>query len=424
MGYRMWDIAAAALRLLPISHIPHPIRATDCGDLVGILGYANAPKENVMRVSCLQENLAHGLSLVSRAVSTRSALPVLGNILLAAENGRLKLAATNLEIGITCWIGAQVEEEGAVTVPARTLVDLVNSLPAEPVGLALTVRTQTLNLRCARTQANIRHRRAGVPDHALGRDAGDDDPDGSADSGGDRPDRVRRGDRGHPPDPDGVHARFQGQQVSLAAADGYRCRCARRLAEPIEQPLTMIIPARALNELLRVSGEGEEGEAVTIKLPAGRNQVLFHLGTVDLVSQLIEGNYPDYGQIIPKSHTTRTVMSVAEFRKACKTSDIFARESAHTARLKIAPGSELSPGHLTIIASSAETGDNVAELDANVEGQPVEIAFNVRYLLEALNAIDTGQVALETSGPNSPGRLVPVGRDDFQHVVMPMHIGR
>jgi DNA polymerase-3 subunit beta len=380
-----------------------------------------------MRVSCLQENLAHGLSLVSRAVSTRSALPVLANILLSAENGRLRLAATNLEIGITCWIGAQVEEEGAITVPARTLVDLVNSLPAEPVELALTVRTQTLNLRCARTQANIK-----------GIDAQEFPIMPSAETPGttilmdsaELREAIAQtvfaaATEDTRPILTGVHARFQGQQVSLAAADGYRLSVRNaRLAEPIEQPLTMIIPARALNELLRVSGEGEEGEAVTIKLPAGRNQVLFHLGTVDLVSQLIEGNYPDYGQIIPKSHTTRTVMSVAEFRKACKTSDIFARESAHTARLKIAPGSELSPGHLTIIASSAETGDNVAELDANVEGQPVEIAFNVRYLMEVLNVLDAGQVALETSTANSPGRLVPIGRDDFQHIVMPMHLGR
>ena len=109
-----------------------------------------------MKVSCLQENLAKGLSVVSRAVAARSTLPVLGNILMATDNGRLKLSATNLELGITCWIGAKIEEEGATTVPAKTLVDLVNTLPQDKVELDLTLRTQTLNLSCGRTQAHIK----------------------------------------------------------------------------------------------------------------------------------------------------------------------------------------------------------------------------------------------------------------------------
>ena len=145
---------------------------------------------------------------------------------------------------------------------------------------------------------------------------------------------------------------------------------------------------------------------------------------MELVSQLIEGAFPDYNNVVPKSHTTRTVMSTAEFRKACKTSDIFAREASHTARLKIKPGSELTPGHVTISATAAETGDNVAELDATVDGGPIEIAFNVKYLVDVLNVIDTPNVALETSTPSSPGIIRPVGRDDFLHVIMPMHLGK
>lgn len=378
-----------------------------------------------MKVSCLQENLAKGLSIVGRAVSTRSTLPVLGNILLAAEGGRLKLAATNLEMGITCWIGAQVEEEGAVTVPARTLVDLVNSLPQEHVDLALIVRTQTLHLQCARTQANLK----GIDAHEFPILPSADTPGQVIMvSAQELREAVAQtvfaaATEDTRPILTGVQARFQGRQVTFAAADGYRLAVrTAALDQEMDAPLTVIIPGRALNELLRIAGD--QSEPVTIKLPTGRNQVLFHMANVDLVSQLVEGNFPDYQQIIPKSHLTRTVMSVAEFRKACKTSDIFARESAHTARLKIVPGSDLTPGHLTLIATSAETGDNVAELDALVEGQPIEIAFNVRYIMDVLNVLEDSQVALETTNPNSPGRLVPVGRDDSQYVVMPMHIGR
>jgi DNA polymerase-3 subunit beta len=161
-----------------------------------------------------------------------------------------------------------------------------------------------------------------------------------------------------------------------------------------------------------------------MSLPSGRGQVIFHHGSVELVSQLIEGTYPDLGNVIPKNYATRTVVATADFRKVCKTTDIFAREASHTARLKIKPGSDLTPGQLVISATSAETGDNVAELDAMVDGTQVEIAFNVKYLVDVLNVIDTPNVALETSAPSSPGLIRPVGREDFLSVIMPMHIGK
>jgi DNA polymerase-3 subunit beta len=161
-----------------------------------------------------------------------------------------------------------------------------------------------------------------------------------------------------------------------------------------------------------------------MSLPPGRGQVIFHHGSVELVSQLIEGSFPDLTAVIPKAYTTRTVLPTDEFRKACRTSDIFAREAAHTARLKIKPGSDLTPGHVSISATSAETGDNVAEIDATVDGQAVEIAFNVKYLVDVLNVITTPNVALETSTATSPGVIRPVGRDDYLYVAMPMHLGK
>ncbi|HRE28006.1 MAG TPA: hypothetical protein PK954_15305, partial [Anaerolineales bacterium] len=109
-----------------------------------------------MKFTCLQDNLSKGLGIVSRAVSARSTLPVLGNILLATDNAQIRLSATNLELAVTCWIGAKIEDEGSVTLPAKTLVDLVNTLPGEPVSLALTARTQTVNLNCGRIKASIK----------------------------------------------------------------------------------------------------------------------------------------------------------------------------------------------------------------------------------------------------------------------------
>lgn len=376
-----------------------------------------------MKFSCLQDNLAKGLSLVSRAVAARSTLPVLGNILLATDNGRLKLAATNLELSITCWIGAKIEDEGAITLPAKTLVDLVNTLPPDTVAMSLSTRTQAVNLQCGRIKASIKGIDAqefpAIPqadmDRAIQLNVDDLREMIGAVIFAAAADEAR-------PILTGVLARIEGTRVVLAASDGFRvAERTAHLSEPAREPVTAIIPARALAELARVI---HADEPVYMDLPPGRGQVIFHHGNVELVSQLIEGTFPAYQNIIPKGYKTRTVVSTDEFRKACKSSDIIAREAAHTTRLKIRPGEELTPGHVTISATAAETGDNVADLDATIEGEPIEIAFNVKYIVDVLNVITTPNVALETSTATSPGVIRPVGRDDYVYVVMPMHLGK
>lgn len=377
-----------------------------------------------MKVSCLQENLAKGLSIVGRAVSPRSTLPVLGNVLLATDAGRLKLSATNLEVGVTCWIGAKVEDEGAITVPARTFIDLVNALPPERVDMELIVRTQTLNLCAGRSEANIKgidaqefpiipvpEGEGGIPiEPAVLRSAIEQVALAAA------TDESR-------PILTGVLARFEEDQLTLAAADGFRLSVRRvGLPQAVPDPFSIIIPARALVELERISGEQEKPVSITVT--PTRNQVLFQLTDIVLVSQLIDGNFPDYRQIIPHDRTTYTVMDTATFLKACKTAHIFARDAAHITRLHIKPGSDLAPGHVIVSATSAETGDDVSELDASIEGEEIEIAFNVKYLIDVLSVIGTPQVALDTTTASSPGVLRPVGDVDFTHVIMPMHLGR
>jgi DNA polymerase-3 subunit beta len=378
-----------------------------------------------MKVSCLQENLAKGLSIVGRAVASRStALPVLSNILLSTDNGRLKLSATNLEIGINCWIGAKVEEEGAITVPARTFTDLVNSLPPDRIDLELTERTQTLNLLCGRTEANVK-----------GIDAQEFPLIPTAEEGGPiqieaetLTKLVRQVAFAAATDEGrlmltGALAKLEGDQITLAAADGFRLSVrTATLNAPIAEPTTVLIPAKALAELARVSGEQEDPVQITIT--PSRGQILFRLTNVELVAQLIDLQFPDYEQIIPKRRSTRSVVETTELLKACRTASIFARESANTARLHVEPGSELTPGRITIAARSDETGDNVDQIDAAVDGEEIEIAFNVRYLLDVLPVVDTPQVALETTTAGSPGVIRPVGDDDFIHVIMPMHLGR
>ena len=377
-----------------------------------------------MKISCLQENLAKGLGIVGRAVSPRSTLPVLGNILLSTDNGRLKLSATNLEVGINCWIGAKVEQEGATTIPARTFIDLVNSLPPERVDMELVTRTQTLNLHAGRSEANIKGIDAQefpivpVPEGeggisieaealrtAIGQVAFAAATDES------RPILT------------GVLAKFEDAQLTLAAADGFRLSVRTvELPRAVPDPFSVIIPARALTELGRVSGEQEDPISITVT--PTRNQVIFQLTDIVLVSQLIDGNFPDYRQIIPKDRTGHTVVDTAVFLKACKTALIFARDAAHIARLHVKPGSELAPGSMIVSATSAETGDDVSELDASIEGEEIEVAFNVRYLIDVLSVLGTPQVGLDTTTSSSPGVLRPIGEEGFTHVIMPMHLGR
>jgi DNA polymerase-3 subunit beta len=385
-----------------------------------------------VKVSCLQENLAKGLSIVGRAVATRSTLPVLSNVMLATDGARLKLSATNLEIGIVCWIGAKVEEDGSITVPARLLTDFVNSLPPERIDMELTVRTQTLNLKCARFEANIKG--IDAQEFPLIPTAGEDNKI-SLDPSMLRQmiDQVAFAAATDESRPilTGVLAKFQGEQLTLAAADGFRLSVrTTHFAEPVSGPVTVIVPARALAELSRICGEqsrtvsGEQEQPIEVTITPARNQALFHMTNVDLVSQLIEGNFPDYNQIIPKSYSTRTVVSTGDFLKAAKTANIFARDAANIVRVEIVPGGELAPGRITLTATSAEVGDNVGEIDAVIEGEEMEIAFNAKYLIDVLSVVDAAQVALETTTASSPGVIKPVGSEDFTHVIMPMHISR
>ena len=303
-----------------------------------------------MKVSVLQENLAHGLNVVSRAVSPRSTLPVLANVLVASDEGRLRLSATNLELGITCWIGAKIGEEGSTTVPARTFSDLINTLPDGQVDMDLAVRTQTLHVRSGASNTDIKCIDAQefppmpVPDL----------DGGVVFNVADLREMIRQvvfaasTDEARPV-LTGVLITVDGNRVTLAAADGFRLSVREAvISDSAGQSVRAIVPARALHELARIVGDGDE--QVTMVLPPGRGQVIFRTQNIELTSQLIEGNFPDFQQIIPTMQNTRTILSTAAFLKACKQAEIFARDGSHIAQLNINPGDELQPGTVEILS--------------------------------------------------------------------------
>ena len=379
-----------------------------------------------MKITCKQQDLSHGLSAVSHAVSNRSTLPILANILLATDHGRLKLSATNLEIGINCWVDAHVDEEGTTTVPAKLLTDFVNSLPQASVDITVPEDSNKINIKSEGSSANIK-----------GMDASEFPLIPSAE-GGEPPVILDASllkeiiaevafaaseDESRPVFT-GVLVQVGNEKLTFAAADAFRL--AVRTAPLPGDDIThedILIPARTLTELARIlPSEG----AVQMIVTPNRSQVLFHTEQIDLVSRLIEGSFPNYRQIIPKEHTTRAVVETKTFAARVKSAALFARDSSNISRLKINPGDSggLEPGSVIVEATAEDLGDNVGILNAAVDGPEQQVIFNVKYLADVLSVIGTPEVAIEVNAATKPGVIKLVGPADYIYVIMPMHTNR
>jgi len=376
-----------------------------------------------MKVTVKQEKLAQGLNIVSRAVSPRSTLPVLANVLAATDEGRLRLSATNLELGITTWIDADVQVEGSTTIPARTIVDLVGTLPKDDVHMVLDESTQNLHVASGSTNTDIKC----IDSQEFPPMPAPDLSNGFQINVGSLKEMIQQvafaasHDEARPV-LTGVLVEGEENQVRMVAADGFRLSIRQAvLANGLEEPFQIIVPARTLNELARIAGD--QDEVVTIVILKGRGQIVFRMKDVELTSQLIEGTFPNFDQIVPTSFETRSVISTDLFLKACKQAEIFARESSHIARLDIQPGDGEMQGKIEIYAESEETGSNESVVSANIDGPAMLIAFNVRYLRDVLEVLRTPNFALETTHSESPGVLRPLGGDEgFLHIIMPMHL--
>ena len=353
-----------------------------------------------MKVTVSQQQLAHGLGLVSRAVSPRSTLPVLANILVTTDEGRLRLSATNLELGISSWIGAQIAEDGAITVPSRTFSDLVNALPNDNVELTVNHKTQTLSVHCGASNTDIK----GIDAQEFPPMPVPDLSEGVSLKMSDFKEMIQQvafaaSNDDARPVLQGVMLTMENDTITMAATDGFRISVRKAgLPEPISKKTAAIIPARALNELARIAQDGNQ--MMTMIIQPSRGQVLFHLKDAELISQLIEGNFPPYDVIIPKNHKTRSTVTTSAFLKACRQAEIIARDGNNVIRLNIVPGTT-TPGQVEISAQSEETGSSEIVVDANVEGQGLVIAFNVLFLREVLDIIKTPSVALETNANNT-----------------------
>ena len=380
-----------------------------------------------MKITCLQENLSRGLAVVGRAVANRATLPVIHNVLLNVDQSMLKLSATNLEIAMTTWVGAKIDEEGSITVPARLLSEFVNSLPNDPINLQLDEGSGLLEISSGSSKAHINIT-----------DASEFPPIPTVDDGiaAEVDPLVLRSaitrvafaaaTEESRPVLTGVELKLDESKFTMAAADGFRLAVHHgALLKPVPEEMSVIIPARTMNELNRLISDREE--PVEILMTPAKGQVMFRIrggDTVEIVSQLLQGTFPNYEQLIPQSYTTRAVMDLPTVLRAARTASIFARDGSNIIRMHLMLAeADTEPPKVEISARSEEVGDNEDTVDLDeIEGEEGKIAFNSRYLLDVLSVLEKGKIALETTTSSSPGVFKPTDSDDYIHVVMPMFV--
>jgi DNA polymerase III subunit beta len=369
-----------------------------------------------MKLSLTQENLSHALGMVGRVVSNRSSLPVLSNVLLNADANRLRLAATNLELGINCWVGCKVDRAGAITVPARLFTELVSSLPSGTIDL--TLNDTNLSLKTPHYQSQI---------NGISADEFPLIPEIKTEPILTLPATVFRDavqqvvvaaslDEARPVLA-GVHLYIQDDKLIIVATDSYR------LAEkklPLggvktDGKLSIIVPARTMQELVRIIGDNSEAE---LNMYLSDNQIMFEVDTIELTSRLIEGQFPNYAQIIPSSTQTTVAIDTGEFGRITKVANLFARENAGSIRIEVK-----GEGQLNITSTASQVGENTSSADCEVEGDDNEVALNAKYLSEALGVVRSPKVSFAISGKLNPCVIKPLGKDEpseYLHIIMPL----
>jgi len=375
-----------------------------------------------MWITCFQENLSRGLGVVGRAVATRATLPVTQNVLLTTDQSRLKLTATNLEIAISTWIGAQIDHEGSVTIPARLLTEFVNQLPDAKIEIDLVDTPKRVALKCALFKANMN-----------GTDAEEFPPIPTVEDGTTItvPGDVLKGaiervafaaaTEDSRPVLTGIKVEIAGNKLTLAAADGFRLGVETvELGAEAEEDMGFIVPARTMQEVQRLIGDRADDITVTVTEPA--SQVLFKFGDIEIVSQLVQGAFPDYAKLIPASAGTTATVQLQDFLQATRAASIFARDGSGIVRLIVTPGEDGELGKVTVASRAEEVGDNEVEFEATIDGDEAKVAFDGRYLLDVLGVLGSGDVTLETTTPSSPGVIRATDRDGYTHVVMPMFV--
>jgi DNA polymerase-3 subunit beta len=372
------------------------------------------------KVTVQKNTFAESLAIVGRAVGSHTHLPILSNILLSKDEGQLRLSATDLTLGVTVWMDAHMDGDPGLTLPAKTLTDVVNSLTDPEVVFSVNGKPEAA-LKCGTYKGIVKGVEAsefpsipefdvssGIPLDANAFKKMIQNVAFAASVDDSRPVLT------------GVLMNMDRKSASMIATDGFRLAIYK-----VELPVTLgktqlIIPASALKEVVRIVG-ATKANKITLFLPSSGSQVVLRCENVQIVSQLIDGKFPDYQAILPKGYKTRAVVNTHDLLKACKQASIIAREGSNVVRFHLQPGPDQT-GKVKLLAESDETGTSEIEIGATIEGQELEIAFNVKFLQDGLEAITAKNVVIEANAHNTPAVIRSTGEEENLYVLMPMHI--
>lgn len=370
-----------------------------------------------MKISLIVENLAKGLNITSKIATTKNTLPVLGNILLKTDKGMIKISSTNLEIGINYWVGGKIEEEGEITIPSRTLTDFVLAQDSQD-KIEIEAEKDNIIIKTKNAEAKIKGISATefplIPEvnknklavfkkevfstalkNVIFAAAGLND--------------AR-------PVLSGVYFNFKDDYITIAATDSFRLAEKKlKLVKKSEKEVSFIVPARTIQEFIRIIDlvASEEVEIINEE-----NQVLFKCDEVEIVTRLIEGSFPAYAQIVPESTETKALLSAQEFLKNLKIANVFAKDENGSIKLEVLPAQKGQ--EVTLKADSAVTGQLNTKIPAKADGKEVEVALNVRYLLDVLNTLGKDTVELGFSGGVSPVVVKSIDEKDYIYIIMPL----
>ncbi|HCC22611.1 TPA: DNA polymerase III subunit beta [Candidatus Falkowbacteria bacterium] len=373
-----------------------------------------------MKIICTQENLSYGLSITGHLANKNVNLPILNNVLIEAKNDSIKFSTTNLEIGISCVVRGKVETEGVYTVDSKLLSDYVGLLPVEPVEVAL-VKNDYLNIKCKNNNTKIK----GIP--------ADDFP------------VIPEIEKNNPyhvsvanfkqaiaqvifavansetrPEISGVYISFNNEpgRLTMVGTDSYRLAEKKVAVSGCTDARNMIVPVKTLQEVLRILGSIKDDAEAPEKLDiyVSDNQILFVVNGVEIISRLVEGQYPDYKQIIPNEAKTKTKIDTQELTKIIKTTALFSKTGIFDINFEFLPENK----SVVISSNNIQVGDSVSEVEVQFEGDKNATTLNFRFILDVLSAVNSTEITFDVIDNAVPCVIKPAGDDSYLYIIMPI----
>lgn len=380
-----------------------------------------------MKVSLLSENLQKKILFVNHAISSRTQLPILLNFLITAKKGKLSISATDLEVGIIAEIPAKIEKEGSITVPAKTLTELMGTIILDKItlevqgdGLVLIgENTKTIFQTAPADDFPKLYEEKGKPVLSLKKEtiARDFSKVVFAAS----PDSER-------PALSGVLIKEEsspaGEGFILVATDGYRLSLKKHALKNVKknppaggtkEPISLLVPSRVIKELIQMEKD-EDGGDITMYASAEKNQIIFSQNDTTLIGRLIGAEFPNYEKIIPQDSSTKTVFQREDMQRAIKAGYVFARQTAGIVKISI------KKNKIIVSANAPSVGQNTIEVDAKTIGEENDIAFNARYILDFLSNTTSEEISFEMTGPLNPGVFREEEDPSFLHLIMPIRV--